>query len=82
METEATMDEGFARYILGELRWELEQFNMSLPGVEPIQPEQIEVLAYSGNVLRFRVKDVTFDALLSWRGDIAPVITQVSDAPS
>ena len=81
VETKAAMiDKGFAKYILGELRWELEQFNMSLPGAEPIQPEQIEVLSYSGNVLRFKVKGVTFDAHLSWRGAVPPVINRVTHA--
>ncbi|HEX8832576.1 MAG TPA: hypothetical protein VF719_00160 [Abditibacteriaceae bacterium] len=71
----------FSTYILGELLWELEQFDMQVPGLQRHHIENVEVLSYSSRVLRFKTDEGTFEALLSWTGDVAPIIKQaVNDA--
>lgn len=74
------MEEKFGRYLVGELCWELGQFDVGVPELQNIQAEQIEVLSFSGyKSLRVRVASAVFDAHLSWRGDAAPIIEQISD---
>jgi hypothetical protein len=73
------MDEQIANYLLGELAWELEQFTMPWPGTSPARREQIEVLSYSNDNLRFRVENAIYVAHLSWRGDVAPTIIPVEE---
>lgn len=73
------MAEKFARYLVGELCWEIEQCDVVVEEFQDVQPEQVEVLSHSGyNSLRIRVASQVFDANLSWRGDVPPVIERVS----
>lgn len=72
--------ESFGRYLLRELFWELAQFEVAVPGLTDVPPEQIEVLAYSGyDSVRLKTASQTLEARLSWRGDVLPVITEVVD---
>ncbi len=72
------MDEKIGSYLLRELIWEMKQNNISLPGLKKVQWERVVPLSYFGyQLLRFRVKDTFFEAHLSWRPDIAPVIRQI-----
>ena len=76
------MDETFARYLIGELRWELEQCDIEIAELREFDAEQIEVLSYVGyKSLRIRVSSTIFDVYLSWRGDAPPTIERVSSAP-
>ena len=69
------IDEKFAKYVLGELFWEMEQFGLSLVGAEHIPRDSIEVLSCSINQLRIRANGLIFEAQLCWSADAAPTIT-------
>ena len=74
------MDERFAKYLLGELRWEVEQQGAEMAQWRSRLAEDVSVTSYTGYFsLRFRCSDVEYAASLSWRGDVAPTIVQVSD---
>ncbi len=73
------MDEKFARYLVGEMLWELEHFDIKIAEMQDVQREQIEVLSHkSCNSLRIRVGLAIFDVALSWRGDVAPTIQRMA----
>jgi hypothetical protein len=73
-------NEEFGRYLLGELRWELAQSRLTVPGLTDEPLENAEVLSYSGyDALRLRVGASVFEARLSWRGDVAPVVLRVTE---
>ena len=77
------MNQKNARYLLSELFWEIEQNKISIPEVENVAHENIIPLAYYGyQFLRFRVESTFFEAHLSWRGDVAPVIQRVPQPTS
>lgn len=74
------MDNKFARYLVGELLWELEQFDIEVAEIQNVHAEQIEVLSYTNcNSLRICVGLAVFDIALSWRGDVAPTIQRIAD---
>lgn len=65
----------FGRYLFGELMWEFERFGISVPELQCVQKEDIEVLFfYRYDFLRFRVDSTIFCAHLAWRGDVVPSI--------
>ncbi len=83
MEMEDEDRKKFARYLVGELLWELEQFDVGTAELQNVQAEQIEVLSFSGyKSLRFRVASAVFDAHLSWQGDVPPTIERIPDTSS
>jgi hypothetical protein len=78
MEMEDEDRKTFARYLVGELLRELEQFDVGVAELKNAQAEQFEVLSFSGyKLLRIRVASAVFDAHLSWRRDVPPIIERV-----
>ena len=74
------MEERFNRYLLGELRWELDQHDVGPRELREALPEKAEVLSHSGYAsLRIRVASAVFDIGLSWRKDTPPVIEKVAE---
>jgi len=72
------MNEKIGRYLCGELLWEMEQNDISLPDLKNVQRESIVPLSYFGyQFLRFRVGDTFFEAHLSWRPNVAPIIRRI-----
>lgn len=72
------VDEGFARYILGELFWELERFEGI--GAELTRSDAVEVVSCTSyHDLQVRFHGQIYDVWLSWRGDVPPRITPVKE---
>ena len=74
------MDERFARYLLRELRWEVERHSLVLPDWEAILSERARVVA--GNryrTLRVWADVVEYDIHVSWRGDLPPTVARVGN---
>jgi hypothetical protein len=72
------MDEHFGRYLLRELLWEMKQADISIPELQGVPQDQIELLGHEGyDTLSVQVSSQVFTAHLSWRGDVPPVITPI-----
>lgn len=68
----------FDRYLLRELLWELQKFDVQVPGLTDVPPEQIVVLGYSGYaLLRIQVGTSIMEARLDWSAEAAPVLRSV-----
>ena len=75
------MKERFARYLLGEMRWELSQSDVSVPELRQTPLEQMKVLAFSGyDSLRVRAGSTIFDVRLSWCRDVPLTIERLTGA--
>jgi len=74
------VDERFAKYLLRELRWEVEQQGAEQVEWRTLLAEDVVVTSYDGyKSLWFRLGYVEYVAVLSWRGDVPPTIVRVGD---
>lgn len=74
------MDDKFGRYLLGELLWELTKFEIAVPGLTDVLPDNVEVLGFSGyDIVRVRTATKVINAYLNWKADPAPVLKEVTD---
>ncbi len=74
------MDARFHSYLLRELRWELEQQEVTSPELTEASLEEAVVLSNSGYTsVRIQVQSAVFDIGLSWRKDIPPTIKRVAE---
>jgi hypothetical protein len=70
-----TDKERIGRYLLGELFWELDQFEG--PGTELEPRAAVEVVSCTSyHDMQVRVGELTYQVWLSWRNDVPPRITR------
>lgn len=73
----------FERYLLRELLWELDQFDVTIPGLTDVPAEQIEVLSHERyDAVRLRAHAVEFEARLDWSAQSAPVVVEIAEPPA
>lgn len=70
----------FGRYLIGELFWELDKFQVHVPGLTDVSVDQIEVLSFKGyDSVRLRVGSTVFEANLAWGAQTPPTIAVIRE---
>jgi hypothetical protein len=73
-------EEEFGRYLVRELLWELDRFQMVVPELTDVAPEEIMVLSSSGyDTLCLRTASKVLEARLSWSGGARPFLREIRD---